>query len=187
MKPFTDRCSAGVLLLAASVLAPGASSGQTTSAFDELPALVRAEDRIVVTGMDGHSVKGRLVSLSDTALRVAMRDTIREFRAAEVERIDRVSPDGLMNGALWGLVAGLGVSFLGGPLLSDQLQLDDADTAAVVALFVLPGLGAAAGAAIDASITTTVAVYTQRRIALMLSMGAANRARATGVGVTLAF
>jgi hypothetical protein len=56
-----------------------------------------------------------------------------------------------------------------------------------VALFVLPGVGAAAGAAIDVSITTMVPVYVRRRIALTLSTGTANRARTTGVAVTLPF
>jgi hypothetical protein len=180
-----DRCRAIVLTMAL-VLARD-SSGQGLSPFKELATQVSAEDRIIVTATDGRPVKGRLVSVSDTELRLATHGTVREFRAVDVDRVDRIRPDGLKNGALWGLAAGLGAAFLAPPLFNDFIKIDDADTAIVLALFVLPGAGATAGIVIDKSITDSVLIYVRRRIELSVAFGVAERASGASVGVKLSF
>jgi hypothetical protein len=180
-----DHCC--LIVLAIVLVLARESSGQGLSPFKELGTQVSAEDRIIVTATDGRPVKGRLVSVSDTALRLATHGTVQEFRAADVERVDRVRPDGLKNGALWGLAAGIGTAFLAPPLFNDFVKLDDADTATVLALFVLPGAGAAAGILIDKSITDSVPIYVRRRVALRVAFGTAERASGASVGVKVSF
>jgi hypothetical protein len=164
-----------------------ASSGQGLSPLQELGTQVSAEDRIIVTATDGRPVNGRLLSVSDATLRLATQGAVREFRAADVERVDRIVPDGLKNGALWGLAAGLGAALLTPPLFNDFIKIDDDDTAIVLGLFVLPGAGAAAGALIDKSMTGSVPIYVRRRIAMHVAFGAAARASGASVGVEVSF
>ena len=180
-----DRC--GAIVLAFVLVLARESSGQEVPPFEELVTQVSAEDRIIVTPTDGRSVEGRVVSVSTTALRLATRGTVREFPAADVERVDRIRPDGLKNGALWGLAVGAGAAWLGAPLFNDYVKLDDADTALVLALFVLPGGGAAAGALIDKSITDSVPIYVRRRIALSVVFGVAVGASSASTGARLSF
>jgi hypothetical protein len=170
---FANRpaCGISALALAAGLLSPDLGWCQPNEAsFAAMSALVRPNDQVVVTTHDQQPLKGHVVSISDTTLRVTAAGIVREFTATDVKRIDRVRTDSLKNGALWGLAAGLGASFLVLPLASDRLELDDADTALIVGLFVVPGAGAALGAAIDASMTTSVPVYEGRRLGVGVSV-----------------
>ena len=177
----------GALTFAVCVLSPQAGWCQDTGSFSALATLLHPDDRVVVTADGERSLTGRVVSLSDTTLRVRTEGTVRDFAAAHTARVERITPDGLWNGTLWGLLGGVGASFLVLPLFSDHLKLDDADTALAVSLYVVPAIGAATGAAIDASRAARVPVYVRPRLAVTIGVTPTERTRSVSFGARLAF
>jgi len=76
--------------------------------FEELIGIVKADETVIVTDMNGRRVKGALTAVDKDSLSLAMDDRTQTFARSEVSTV-RVT-DGLGNGALIGAGAGLGTA-----------------------------------------------------------------------------
>ena len=138
------RLSPFILLLILSA-APSAARAQTAaSSFEELRAMLKNGQTIVVTDTTGQRTRGKVrdVSTSPPSLVIAV-PTPRTFRAesiAEIRTTDRV-----MNGALIGASVGTGLA------VWDYL-IDPSEPGNGAIFAVAIGLGTAIGAGIDALI-----------------------------------
>lgn len=134
---------------------PGQSTRPATTAWEWLPGVVTEGQTVVVKTRDGQSAKGRVRSLSDTAI-VIESGQLRTIPAVDVETIqgDRVGRS-VKQRAILGLKAGAGLSAIIGiawlfqphdtPCTSDDC-LKGSD--ALSAMLFCPAAFAAAGAAV---------------------------------------
>jgi hypothetical protein len=108
-QPMFDQQTTG-LPIASLSLAPESGQGPAHS-FHELSVLVAVGDTVYVVDESGRETKGRVSTLSDAALALAVEETRREFAVDGVRRIDRRRRDSVRNGLLIGLGTGALVGF----------------------------------------------------------------------------
>jgi hypothetical protein len=159
MTHLTDRTSAAatafwVLALALAAASPAAAQPRvpSTTTWYALPGVVPAGTTVVVRTRDGQSTKGRVSSLSDTAI-VLEGGRVRSFPAADVVSIEgpregRAVKPGAMLGVAFGSLFGLGMV---APALTEG-SCDPEErvtwTDALIGALALPAIGAGIGAGI---------------------------------------
>ena len=153
-----------IAMLAAALLVPGSAAAQKagpiSASWDALPGVMADNARVVVKTRDGHTTKGRLRGLSDTAI-VVESGQVRTIPAADVVSIEeRLGRRPVMRGMKVGLYGGLTMFgfylWAAAPYLIHSVPCAPADEDCITgsdvlyAAFALPALGAAVGAGLGA-------------------------------------
>jgi len=134
-------------LAAAVALWPASAEAQVTArSFEELTAIVKAEETVIVIDMSGRRVKGALTAIDKDSVSLSTDGRTRTFARSEVRSV-RVA-DGLGNGAVIGAGAGLGTG-LGILAITGSGDGYILPSAKVGAPLLLSGIGALMGALID--------------------------------------
>ena len=136
-----------LLVQLAVVLWPVCAGAQTvTTSFADLMGTLRAGQRIVVTDMAGHNLKGTLTAIDDNSLSLSTGGGIHIFAKSEIKTIRL--PDGVSDGALVGAGVGVGAALglLGLLGARDGYVLPSAKLGAPL---LLSGVGAAVGVLVD--------------------------------------
>ena len=129
------------------------------SSFDQLGVLVKPGDKISVVDVTGKEAEGRIGKLSRDTLTLVTEAGPRQFGEVEVATIRQRRSDSLTNGAIIGAVAGTAYFLTGLALFGDSDGGDVIVSTAVVGGVLFAGMGAAAGAGIDALITRRQVIY----------------------------
>jgi hypothetical protein len=131
---------------AVALLPASAEAQEMARRFEELKGIVKAEETVVVTDMNGRRIKGALTAVDEDWLSVAADGRTQTFARSEVTTL-RVA-EGLGNGALIGAGTGLGAALgiLAIVGFGDGYVLPSAK---VGAPFLLTGVGALVGALLD--------------------------------------
>ena len=118
MTHLPDRSSAAATALCVLALALAADSPvaaqprvPATTAWYALPGVVPARATVVVRTRDGQSTRGRVSSLSDTAI-VLEGGRVRSFPAADVVAIEGPNSRSVMRDAATGAGVGLGLALM---------------------------------------------------------------------------
>ena len=159
MTHLPDRPSAAaaafcVLALAFAAASPAAAQPPvpSTTTWYALPGVVPAGTTVVVRTRDGQSTKGRVSSLSDTAI-VLEGGRVRSFPAADVVAIEgaregHAAGQGAMLGVAFGSLFGLGMA----AYAADETFCEPDErvtwTDALIGALALPAMGAGIGAGI---------------------------------------
>jgi hypothetical protein len=163
------------------------SAQEVASSFDQLVVLVKPGDKIAVVDAAGRETSGRIDKLSRDALILVTPAGSRQFSADDVARITQRRDDSLRNGAIIGALAGTAYFVTGAVLLSDSDGGGVIVPAAIGWGVMFAGLGAAAGAGIDALVAGKQLIYHKRparnRVSVSPLFGQGRR----GAAVTLRF
>jgi len=146
------------------------ASAQQVSSFEQLQILVKPGDKIVVIGTDGKSTKGKIESLTPSALRLATKSGSRDYSQKDAFEIKQKRDDSLANGAWIGALTGGGV--VGAGFIA-VCSIDGCDgDAGLIAgsIAIYTGIGAAIGVGIDALIKHDQTIYRQPAQAALRSM-----------------
>lgn len=152
----------GVILLLLCTGMTRAHAQEVASSFDQLAVLVKPGDRLTVVAATGEEARGRLEKLSRDALILVTPAGPLQLGEAEVSTISQRRGDSLQNGAFIGAAAGaayfatLVVAFWdtdGGEVFIPSL---------IAGGVMFAGIGAAAGAGIDAMIAGRQVIYQKR-------------------------
>ena len=184
MKSFICRLALVALFLGHS----GTTSGQELAgSFDQLRVLVKAGDTIRVTDRTSREVRGSVIDVSASSLALATNGSQRTFLERDIASIRQRRPDSLSNGAKWGFVVGAGLGLLAGITIASEYE-GSSGTALIPMLgLVYGGIGAGAGAGIDAMHSSERAIYVRRSAASKMSLRPFLTADRTGVLASLAF
>ena len=148
----------------------GSASAQTSPAV--IQDSVKTGQSVSIVNDQGDQFRGRLVAVSTDFLTVEKGRNQTNVRYQDIVKIDRV--DDLKNGAMIGLLVGTGLFAIDALVArEDGLTLNAAGYAVVGALY--GGLGAAAGAGIDALIGGNRNLYQRgnaTRVGVALVLGA---------------
>jgi hypothetical protein len=173
-------CALVLLITAATAAAQGIARS-----FEQLQVLVKPGDEVTVRDAQGVETRGRITSLTDSALALARDGTTSTFGEAEVATIRQTRGDSLKNGALWG--AGITMGLAGAGLASvcgtDLDQTDGCGAILLVAIPVYGAMGAGIGVGLDALIRGPHVIFERPRSA---RLGLAPIAGAGRRGVRLA-
>ncbi|MEX2273926.1 MAG: hypothetical protein WD690_20850, partial [Vicinamibacterales bacterium] len=130
------------------------------SSFDQLSVLVKPGDKITVVDLAGREAEGRIGVLSRDRLTLVTAAWPRELGEVDVAQIRQRRSDSLQNGAIIGAAAGAGYGLA---LLAVVMSMNDGGgpipVGVVTGMVVFTGMGAAAGAGIDALITRRQVIY----------------------------
>ena len=133
------------------------------SSFHQLSVLVKPGDKITVVDVAGREAEGRIGTLSRDTLTLVTEAGPRQLGEADVAKIRQRRSDSLQNGAIIGAAAGAGYGLA---LLALAAALDDGGgpipLSVVTGMVVFTGMGAAAGAGIDALIARRQVIYEKR-------------------------
>ena len=144
---------AAALILVASA----AEAQELAGTFDQLRVLVKPGDTLTVIDVAGQRVRGKVVSLSNSALNLTISGTPRQFLTTDVNTIEKRGPDSLKNGALIGLAIGGGIGTVG--MLALVSTDDNPGAIAIVGALMYGGIGAGIGAGFDALIEGDRVIY----------------------------
>jgi len=179
----TARIRSAILSFALPVAwASGASAQPAVKSLEDLKALGAAR---TVTVVDDRSnqFQGTIADASESRLVLRTLGRMREFQAADVREVRVRKDDSLKNGAVIGAAVGGGLTSLA--FLDNECHDDPACYKAVV---VYAGLGALAGAAIDALIHgTTVLYHAPPRSDRLLTLAPMTGAGRRGIAVMVRF
>ena len=103
-----------VAILTVLWLAPVAAAEQAVGSFEELKLVTKAGEPVYVIDSSGAEAKARIFEVSDRALTLIFDGVRRDFREADIRRIDRLRRDPVRNGVLIGAAAGALVGFVQG-------------------------------------------------------------------------
>jgi len=130
------------------------------SSFDQLSVLVKPGDKISIVDMTGREAEGRIGKLSRDELTLVTKAGARQLGERDVAKIRQRRSDSLQNGAIIGGAAGAGYGLA---VLALLASTDDGGgpipIGVVTGMVVFTGIGAAAGAGIDALITRRQVIY----------------------------
>jgi hypothetical protein len=84
------------------------ATAQDVSTFAELQSLVRTNDKVVMTDTQGMKMKGAIIDISPSLLRIKVQGKTVEWREDEVRRVDKRRPDRWWDWAIIG--AGIGAA-----------------------------------------------------------------------------
>jgi hypothetical protein len=147
----------GRIVACVFLAATSAQAQELAGTFEQVRVLVKAGDTLTVTDTAGQPVRGKLVNLSSSSLRLNVSGTTREFQKVDVNTITKRGSDSLKNGALIGMVIGGSLGAVGMAVAAAQ---GDADAAFFVgAALVYSGMGAGIGAGVDALIEGQRVIY----------------------------
>lgn len=158
------------------------------SSFDQLSVLVKPGDKITVVDLAGREAEGRIGMLSRDRLRLVTPAGPWELGEVDVAQIRQRRSDSLQNGAIIGAAAGAGYGLA---LLAIAASANDGGgpipAGVVTGMVVFTGIGAAAGAGIDALIARKQVIYRkppgENRFSVSPLLGRGRR----GAAVTLTF
>ena len=123
------------------------------SSFDQLSVLVKPGDKIRIVDTTGRAADGRIGKLSRDELTLVTKAGARQLGERDVARIRQRRSDSLQNGAIIGAAAGAGYGLA---VLALLASTDDGGgpipIGVVTGMAVFTGIGAAAGAGLDALI-----------------------------------
>jgi hypothetical protein len=158
----------------------------TAQTLRELRLLVRAGDTVTLTDTSGRDVRGRIETLSPSAIVLRTPSGPQQWAEDEVRAIRQRWSDPLRNGALIGLGVGAGLGLAGGLALADYY--DDAGVVIATTL-IYGGIGAGIGAGIDALITRQRLVFEPpgHTSGLRLHIAPLLAPQAAGVRIALTF
>jgi hypothetical protein len=172
------------------LLCAGATRGEAqevASSFEQLAVLVKPGDSITVVDVAGRETEGRIGKLSRDALILVASAGPRQLGEADVVTISQRRGDSLRNGAIIGAVAGTAYVVTALALLSDSDGGEPIIPAAIAGGVLFAGMGAAAGAGIDALITRRQVIYRQpsneKRVSVSPLFGHGRR----GAAITVRF
>ena len=149
------------LALALLLILPHASFARQATDPDATPwagvRLVPPGDELVVGLKDGRTVKGRLVSSSDSALVISRKDKTATLDRATVKKVYRKVPKSGITRTQIGTLSGLGIGAAIGAGLSSN---DDVEAGWAISIFALigAGIGALIGA-VSGSNRVNVLIY----------------------------
>lgn len=157
------------------------------SSFEQLGVLVKPGDKITVVDAAGREAEGRIGTLSGERLTLVTPAGPRDLGEVDVGEIRQRRGDSLKNGAIIGAAAGTAYFVTLAALLSDTDGGDVIIGTAIAGGVVSAGMGAAAGAGIDALITHKQVIYRknprQNSVSVSPLFGRGRR----GAAVTLTF
>jgi hypothetical protein len=148
-----------IAMVTGLLLSGRTAQGQPVDAFNELEGRLTPGVTVSVIDESGRATRGLLTGISPSSLSLLVDGEPRAFDGAHVRRIERLVPDRVINGTLWGLAAGVGAGFLGMLAVRNAVKLDDAGVVVAVALIGCPVAGAVVGAQVDAATPTRELVY----------------------------
>jgi hypothetical protein len=131
----------------------------TVSSFDQLGVLVKPGDKITVVDLAGREAEGRIWKLSRDELLLVTRAGPQAFGEVDVAQVRQRRDDSVRNGAIIGAVAGTAYFLTAMTLLGDSDGGEVIVGTAVAGGVLFAGMGAAAGAGIDALITRRQVIY----------------------------
>ena len=150
----------GAVFLLVCAGATRVDAQSVASSFDQLSVLVKPGDKITIVDMTGREAEGRIGTLSRDQLTLVTKAGTRQLGERDVAKIRQRRSDSLQNGAIIGAAAGAGY---GVAVLTLLAATDDGGgpipIGVVTGMVVLTGMGAAAGAGIDALITRRQVIY----------------------------
>jgi hypothetical protein len=149
----------GVVFLLLCAGATRVEAQEIASSFDQLAVLVKPGDKITVVDVTGRETKGRIGKLSRDALILATSAGPRQLGEVDVATISQRRGDSLTNGAIIGAVAGTAYFVTAAALLRDSDGGEVIIPTAIVGGVIFAGVGAAAGAGIDALISRRQVIY----------------------------
>lgn len=164
-----------------------AEAQEAASSFDQLTVLVKPGDKITVVDVTGRETSGRIGKLSRDALILVTSAGPRQLGEVDVATISQRRGDSLKNGAIIGAVAGTAYFVTMVVLLGDSDGGEIIIPTAIVGGVLFAGMGAAAGAGIDALILRRQVIYQKpagrSRVAVSPLLGHGLR----GAAVTVTF
>jgi hypothetical protein len=98
------QASCAVVSVFLILLAGVAEAQGVASSFEQLRALVKPGDTVIVTDKGGRDIQGQIAALSSSSLELLVAGTRTNFTQADLDTISR--RDSRWSGTLWGLVAG---------------------------------------------------------------------------------
>jgi hypothetical protein len=149
----------GVVCLLLCAGGSGVEAQEAASSFDQLAVLVKTGDTITVVDVTGAETRGRVGKLSRDSLFLLTEAGLRQLGEADVATISQRRGDSLMNGAIIGAVAGTAYFVTGAVLLNDSDGGGPIIPAAIAGGVLFAGVGAGAGAVIDAMIAGRHVIY----------------------------
>jgi hypothetical protein len=162
------RARSCVAVIAICMLIPALLAAQPVAGnFDQLRMKVQAGDSIYVTDTTGHERRGRVVSLSESTLRMSFGDDAREFTERDVRLIRQRRPDPLWTGAAIG--GGVGVVFGALAASIDEECSRGSGTSCAGPVLMMAGIGAGVGIGIDALIQGRKTIYEGRAAGVFVS------------------
>jgi hypothetical protein len=132
---------------------------EVASSLDQLAVLVKPGDTITVVDVSGREIKGRIGKLSRDALILVTSAGPRQLGEVDVATISQRRGDSLKNGAIIGAVAGTAYFVTAAALLAGSDDGEVIIPTAIAGGVLFAGLGAAAGAGIDALISRRQVIY----------------------------
>ena len=177
-------------------VAPHRANAQIlATSFEQLRAIVRAGDTVIITDASGRKSKGRLGQLSASTLELLVRQAgpdgretlVPQSRLSErdVRQIHVDRGDSVLNGTL------IGLAVVGGPWLlacnpaTDWCYYNDGANLFRVIALVTSGIGAGIGALVDAGIRERVLVYHHPETRGFSGIGVSPFASKTAAGMQL--
>jgi hypothetical protein len=158
------------------------------SSFDQLNVLVKPGDKISIVDMAGREAEGRLGILSRDVLTLITEAGPRQLGQGDVVTIRQRRSDSLQNGAIIGAAAGAGYGLAMLALLASTADGGGPIPIGVVTgMVVFTGIGAAAGAGIDALITRRMVIYEKPGGSGQISMSPLFVGGHRGVAVSVKF
>ena len=136
------------------------ASAQVVHTFDQVQTRLDRGDHVSLTDTAGRPARGTVADVSGLSLQLFLDGELRTFDGAQLQQIDRLTPDSVKNGVLWGLAIGAGAGLLGIVAAgASDVSLDSAATIVPLALLVAPAAGAAISGAADAAKVAREPIY----------------------------
>ena len=179
------RVIPALLLLLGSASVSQAQTVATT--IEQLTFKVKAGDTIYVTDQTGREMTASIVAISPSLLTVKTAGTLREFSAADVQRIRQRLPDSLWTGGLIGLAIGAGLGITAATF-SEECSPHVSSSCAGPVLW-MAGIGTGVGIGIDALVQGRKVIYqaSARRPDVQVSVVPVITGKMTGAGVIVRF
>ncbi len=161
-----------IALVLACLLPLPAWAQQPARSFEELQSQlkVKVDDIVYVTGQSGERLKGRILGLSATSLRLAVNGTQRDLRETTIREIKKRRPDRWWDGALLGAVIGAAAGYWTGWSLCDGGDCGEGGLVNPGFAVFGAGIGAGAGALADLSIRRFDTLYANPSAASVRSL-----------------
>ena len=185
MQSLASRVVFFVLLLA--LFAAAGEAQELAGSFDQLRVLVKTGDKVRVTDSRGQDVRGSIADVSSSSLALTVGGTRRTFLEADIAAIHQRRNDSLANGARWGFAVGAGLGLLAGITIATEYEGSSGTALIPILGFVYGGIGAGAGAGVDAMHSSERAIYARRGAASTVSLRPILTADRKGVLASLAF
>jgi hypothetical protein len=152
----------GVILFLCGLGGTRVEAQEVASSFHQLAVLVKPGDKINVVDASGRAMEGRIETLSPDAMTLLTASGLRALREDDVTSIRQRRDDSLRNGAIIGAIAGAAYVATALAVLRNHDGGDMIVPAAVGSGVMIAGIGAAAGAGIDALIARRHVIYQKR-------------------------